>query len=135
MDQCCSISPTGICLSHSGHISSSADGLVGIQDLEVGTTAACRWYHLSSLEDAADPVRPGEAFLFRPLVLDATLEVADSTLFRESPSAAEVSSSIKTFSFNPRSLGGVDKRTVLLELLVSSESESESTITASCSAG
>ena len=135
MDQCCSISPTGIWFLHSGHISSSAEVLVGTQAFEVGTTAACRWYHLSIVEDAADPARPVEAFLFRPLTLDATLEVADSTLFRESPSAAEVSSSIKTFSFNPRSLGGVDKRTVLLELLVSSESESESTITASCSAG
>ena len=135
MDQCCSIEPTGICFLHSGHISSSAEGLVGIQALEVGTTAACRWYHLSSVDDAADPVRPGEAFLFRPLTLDATLEVADSTLFRESPSAAEVSSSIKTSSFNPRSLGGVDERTMLWEVLVSSESESESTITASCNAG
>ena len=135
MDQCCSIAPTGICLLHSGHISSSAEVLVGIQALEVGTTAACRWHHLSGVEDATDPLRPGGAFLFRPLTLDATLEVADPALFRESPSAAEVSSSIKTFSFNPRSLGGVEERTMLWEVLVSSESESESTITASCNAG
>ena len=104
MDQCCSIAPTGICLLHSGHISSSAEVLVGIQALEVGTTAACRWYHLSIVEDAADPARPVEAFLFRPLTLDAT------SLFK------------------PR-------RRVLLEVLVPSESESESTITASCRAG
>ena len=135
MDQCCSIEPTGICFLHSGHISSSAEVLVGIQALEVGTTTACRWYNLSSEEDATDPVQPGGAFLFRPLTLDATLEVADPALFRESPSAAEVSSSIKTSLFSPLSLGGVEERTMLWEVLVSSESESESTITASCNAG